>query len=279
MTSDTFRAEVEYEIAHPRQSVLAALPLLGLRADGRLLDVGCGAGVHLGLFARALGPAGQVVGLDRDAARLDLAAAPWESEIAAGQIALRAGDHDALPATDGAFDCAWAAAVLHHAQDPLTTLREMARAVRPGGTVAVLDADTAGSFPLLPWSPELDARLRAAAWAAHAADYDGALPYHFSGYIGRELPRLLREAGLRGIGIHPLPEVERPPLDPRRAAQLRDWLLDPFAGRLRDFLAPRDFKQLQALFDPASNDDILWSPDFFLARTWFLAIGHVPATR
>lgn len=275
MVGEAYREGVAYEIAHPRQSIVAAVAALGLGPGQRVLDVGCGAGPHLGLFAQAVAPGGQVVGLDLAADRLALAAERWSAEVAAGTIALREGDHDALSARAGEFDAAWSSAVLHHAERPLAMLGEMARVVRPGGLVAVLDGDTGGSFPVLPWPPELEQRLRAAAWAGQEAQFDGTLPYYFAGYIGRQMPRLLREAGLTDVQILPLPDVDRAPLDPQREAEIRGWFTGPFASRVRDFLAPRDWARFTALFDPDAPDYLLTSPDFFLARTSFLGLGRV----
>jgi ubiquinone/menaquinone biosynthesis C-methylase UbiE len=44
MVSETYRAEVEYEIAHPRQGIAAAVAALGLGPGQRVLDVGLGSG-------------------------------------------------------------------------------------------------------------------------------------------------------------------------------------------------------------------------------------------
>ena len=276
MPRDALRTEVAYEIAHPRQSILSAITALGLGPGQRVIDVGCGAGAHLGLFAREVAPGGVVVGLDHAADRLALAAELWSDAIVSGAIELRAGDHDALPVQDAAFDLAWSSLVLHHARQPLIMLGELARVVRPGGAVAVLDGDTGGSFPVLPWPPDLEHRLRAAAWAGQEDNFDGALPNHFAGYVGRQLPRLLREAGLRDVRLLAVSDLDRAPLPPQREAEIRAWFTGPFAGRVRDFLAPRDFARLLAHFDPDSPSYLPASPDFFLARTYFLGLGQVP---
>jgi ubiquinone/menaquinone biosynthesis C-methylase UbiE len=49
------------------------------------------------------------------------------------------GDVARLPLEDDSMDVAFANMVLHRAGDPIAMLREMARVVRPGGTVAVND--------------------------------------------------------------------------------------------------------------------------------------------
>lgn len=45
----------------------------------------------------------------------------------------------ALPLEDASVDAAFANMVLHHAEDPPSMLREMARVVKPGGVVAIVD--------------------------------------------------------------------------------------------------------------------------------------------
>lgn len=270
------RAEAAYEIAHPPESVLAAVTALGLRPGMRVLDIGCGPGAHLGLFADAVDPGGEVVGLDIAPKHLSVAAELCAERVATGALRVVDGDLHALPFEAGTFDVAWSSATLHHEVEPGAVLAEWARVVRPGGAVAVMDGDSAGSFPLLPWPRALEQRLRAAAFRAAEEHYGGKLPYHFDGYIGRRLPRLLREAGLTEVSFHAFADVDRAPLDPPREAELRGWFLGWFAGRLADFLAPHDHARFAALFDPRSADYLLGHPDFFHARTRFMAVGRVP---
>lgn len=257
-------------------TILSALTALDLAPGGRVLDAGCGSGPHLGHFARAVGPGGLVVGLDRDVAALRRASAARKELQRQGTVVLCAGDHDAPPFADATFDLVWLSATLHHAPDPATTLFALRRLVRPSGQIAVLDADEAGSFPFLPWPPDFEARLRAASAAAALAGYDGALPYRYHPYLGRALPALFRTAGLQGVRPLPLAEITRAPLGPDRAAAIHGWFTGPFLGRVGPFLAPRDRDHLLRLVAPTGADSLLSSPDFFLARTWFLGIGHVP---
>lgn len=56
-----------------------------------------------------------------------------------GRVALRAGEAGALPLADGEVDAALAHMVLHYLPAPSDALREMARVVRPGGAVVVVD--------------------------------------------------------------------------------------------------------------------------------------------
>lgn len=262
------------EIEHPRQGVVAAIDALGLEPGMRVIDIGCGAGVHLTLLAGKVAPGGTVVGLDIDDERIELARELCRNQIAAGTIEARVADLHDTPVDGGSFDVVWSSAVLHHEISPVETLRHFRTLVRPGGIVAVLDGDSGGSFPCLPWSPELELRLRAATLRAQQEEHGGTLDYHFSGYIGRNLPRLFREAGLSNIRLHAVTEVDRAPLDPQRIAELREWYTTWFSRRVRDYLAPVDMQRFLSLVDPASPDDLLTQPDFFQARMSFLATGR-----
>lgn len=264
-----------YELRHPRADVVAAIAALGLRPGMRLIDIGCGPGAHLGLFADGVIPGGKVVGLDSDSERLAIAVELHPELAAEGSIQFEEGDLHDLPFEDDTFDVAWMSAVLHHEETPLDALAEMARVTRPGGLVAVLDGDTGGSFPCLPWPPAFELRLRAADLRAQDESYGGTLPYHFAGFTGRALTRLLREAGLVDIRLCAFTDVDRAPLDPPRERELCDWYLNSFGRRIHDHLAPRDWEQLRAYVTPESDAYLLGDPDFFQVRVTFLGLGQL----
>ena len=215
-----------------------------------------------------------MTGLDPDGERIALAGELNRAGIDAGGLTVCEGDATRLPFADGEFDVAWCSLVLHHIDDPVAALREMARVVRPGGLVAALDGDDDGSFPMLPWTPEFEARLRAAAMRGQQEHFGGHLGHHYSSHTGRDLPRLLREGGLADIRILPLSEIDRAPLDPTREAEIANWFSGPLARRIGDYLAPVDRQRLEAYFNPDSETYLLANPDFFMARTWFLALGR-----
>jgi SAM-dependent methyltransferase len=269
-------AQVRDEAARPRPSVLAAIAAVAPAAGWRVLDAGCGPGPHLGLLLDAVAPGGSVVGLDLEADRLEVAAAHWAKEVAAGRLRLERGDLMRLPFPGAAFDLAWSSLALHHVADPGQAVRELARVVAPGGLVVILDGDDGASFPGLPWPPALEARLRAAVFRGAAEDYGGQLDYAYVPYLGRDLPRLCREAGLADIQLRIVADVDRAPLGDARAAEIGDWVRDWLDGRVRDYLAPTDRAAVLALFDPARPGYLPRDPDFFLSRSWFLVTGRRP---
>ena len=70
-------------------------------------------------------------------------------------VAFAVGDVYALEHADDSFDVVHAHQVLQHLTDPVAALRELRRVARPGGVVAVRDADYAG-MTWFPASPVLD---------------------------------------------------------------------------------------------------------------------------
>ena len=111
--------------------------VLGLRPGDRLLDLGCGGGRHAFEAARR---GATVVALDVDLAELKdvrqlFTALAVEAPAPLGTVV--GGDALHLPFPDGAFDRVIAAEVLEHIPDDGAAAAELARVLRPGGTMAV----------------------------------------------------------------------------------------------------------------------------------------------
>lgn len=118
-----------------------------------VLDLGCGSGTITIDIASRVAP-GRVVGLDQDAGVLDRAAG-FSREAGLANVTFRNGDAYRLDLADDSVDLAHAHQVLQHLADPVAALRELARVTRPGGTVAVRDADYS-AFTWYPASPGLN---------------------------------------------------------------------------------------------------------------------------
>jgi SAM-dependent methyltransferase len=112
---------------------------LGLAPGERLLDVGCGLGeAALGL-AQDLGEGGEVVGVDASERMLRVA----RSSAAAARCRVRftLGDACSLDEPDDAFDAVRCERTLQWIDDPAAAVAEMARVVRPGGRISLIDTD------------------------------------------------------------------------------------------------------------------------------------------
>ncbi|MET9334598.1 methyltransferase domain-containing protein [Streptomyces cellulosae] len=128
----------------------AAYLLGALRPSMRVLDVGCGPGTVTADLA-ALVPGGHVTGLDREPGILERARAVAE-ERGLRNTDFVTGDVHALGFPDDTFDVVHAHQVLQHVGDPVAALREMRRVTRPGGYVAVRDAD----YAAMTWYPSVE---------------------------------------------------------------------------------------------------------------------------
>jgi ubiquinone/menaquinone biosynthesis C-methylase UbiE len=111
----------------------AAVAELGLRAGDRVLDAGCGTGRALPPLRAAVGPSGVVLGADLTPAMLAAAVRAGRDQ----EGALLLADVAALPLRSGSLDAVFAAGLIAHLPRPAENLGELARVVRPGGTLAL----------------------------------------------------------------------------------------------------------------------------------------------
>ncbi len=102
-------------------------------------DIVADVGTGTGFMIQGLAPlAARVHGFDESPemlaiARQNLAAFP--------NVELREAAGDKLPVPDRSFDAVFANMYLHHAPDPLRAIAEMARVLRPGGRLVIMDID------------------------------------------------------------------------------------------------------------------------------------------
>jgi SAM-dependent methyltransferase len=97
------------------------------RVQGRVLDVGCGAGSVAKAVKRAR-PDLEVFGCDLSQSALAAAATP-----SAEGVDFRLATAERLPFGDGEMDFVWIFDVLEHVESPASVLKEIARVLKPGG--------------------------------------------------------------------------------------------------------------------------------------------------
>ena len=157
-----------------------------LKPQMRILDVGCGPGtITAGLADRV--PRGHVTGIDTAP---DVLRQARELTNDRDNLDFATGDVYALDYPDGTFCVVHAHQVLQHLSNPVRALREMRRVTKPGGLVAIRDADY-GAMVWYPQVPVLDDWL---ALYHRVARGNGGEPD-----AGRRLHVWAREAGLTDV--------------------------------------------------------------------------------
>ncbi|HKA93287.1 MAG TPA: methyltransferase domain-containing protein [Acidimicrobiia bacterium] len=215
--------------------------LLHVKPGARLLDVGCGTGHDTRALAVAAGPEGIAIGIDASAVMLKSAQSRGGSYLQA--------DARALPYSDGAFDGTRVDRVLQHVAGPEEAVGELVRITRPGGRLVAIDPDQETLVADLP-DVELLRKVK-----EYRRDRNLC-----NGSIGRQLPRLFREAGLTDVDCEAATLVLT---DPHDAFGFRTW---PKLMLAEGLLTDDELARWDDAVDTAvAGGDFLYSVTFFIA--------------
>ena len=158
---------------------LAALPAFA-DSEWTVGDLGCGTGQLTATLAPFVG---RVIAVDASAAMLQAARKRLQGFE---NVELRRGDLEALPIDDARLDAATLALVLHHVPEPWRALAEVARVLKPGGRLLIVD--------MLPHDRE---------------SYRQQMGHVWLGFSDEHLRRILMESGFEQIRTVPLPPDAR----------------------------------------------------------------------
>ena len=137
------------------------LDRLGLPADARILDAGCGSGRNMVELARR----GTVTGIELSPTSVAIARERGCGEVVEGSVLQ-------MPFADDSFDLAVSLDVIEHLEDDLAALRELRRTVAPGGALLV-------TVPAYQWL-----------WSGH-----DVINHHHRRYTRASLQRVAEQAG------------------------------------------------------------------------------------
>ena len=115
----------------------ATVAASGVRAGSSVLDCATGTGDLALAFKRAVGPTGRVVGTDFNADMLSYA--PGKAQRKGLDVEFAVADAMHLPYADATFDAASISFGIRNVDEPRVALADMARVVKPGGKVVVLE--------------------------------------------------------------------------------------------------------------------------------------------
>lgn len=193
----SFSSDIEAEIRRLNAQVdlfwpveRELFPRFGLKDGMDVLDCGCGPGRLLELLKASM-PALACVGLEIDGLLVE----EGRKRIAGSGLTdctILQGSAEKPGMDPGSFDFIILRMVLEHVPDPAAALRSLTALLRPGGRIAVVSNDFDHHLRTDPAVPELEVL-----YAAYRASRrrDGGDPC-----LGRRVPRLLMDAGLRLVG-------------------------------------------------------------------------------
>ena len=130
------------------------------RLGGRVLDVGVGTGLELPMFDSNV----RLVGIDLSDPMLEIARYRVARKNLANVEDLRVMDAMNLEFEDGAFDAVVAPYVVTTVPDPRRTLEEMARVVRPGGEIVIVNHIGADTGPIAAIEALMERRAEKLGW-------------------------------------------------------------------------------------------------------------------
>lgn len=181
-------------------AVTDAVATLTCASEARVLDLGTGSGVALPALAAK---SAHVLAIDLDARLVEAAADHVKRAGVASRVECRVSRVEDLldTAAGSSFDVVWAGDVLwrNYFPDPESTVRSLARLLRPGGTLAVFTGNWFVSR-FLCGHPELEHRLQAASARRWHVPADGDPTHH------EQAGRWLIEAGFSDVSVsmHPI---------------------------------------------------------------------------
>ena len=162
-------------------------------AGESILDVGSGPGFLACELAEEVGASGRVVGVDISSAMNSIASRRVAASGFGDRAEILEGDATALAFADATFDAAVSMQVIEYLAEPDAALHQLARVLRPGGRLVIIDTD----WDSLVW--EATDRRRAAriaaAWNEHLPDP----------YLPRSLAPRLRAAGFEVSEVRIVP--------------------------------------------------------------------------
>lgn len=235
---------------------------IGIVDGARVLEIGCGPRGCLDLLSERVGTSGLVVGVELSPEAVELARV-FLAERGLQNVDVLAGDACSAGLAEGSFDLVTSRLVLVTIPHPEQVISAAVGLTRPGGAVAFHEVDMAACVcdpPAQAWTTLID--LYQAVSNKNGNDF----------YLGRRLPRLLRQGGLLDVHVNPIMHVH-PPGDPRRTLLLE--FADNFKDRIvaQDLATETEFNDLKQTL-AAHLDD----PDtVVLFGPYIQAWGHTPA--
>lgn len=198
--SEAERARLRAQALEHDSTARWLLQEVGVRPGWTVLDIGCGPVGILAVLAEMVGPAGVVVGLEREDRFVEMARADV-ARNAINNVTIVQGDALSTGLEHDSFDLVHERLVLVNVPERSELVAEMVALTRPGGVVALEDIDNVSWLcepPHESWTVLLG--------VFHQTFRSGG----GDPFVGRRLPTLLTEAGVVDVQLHVHAAVPQP---------------------------------------------------------------------
>ena len=250
----------------------AIIKSLSIRPGQLVLDFATGDGTYAQWLARDVAPTGKVLALDISPAFLEVARRSSKRLAVAPRIEFLQADIHRLPVATNSVDLVWCAHSLHSFPDPFVAISRMIETVRPGGRVAVFENDELHHV-LFPWPVEIELAIKRAELSSFIENSERPRKH----YVGRDLCRLFRAAGLRRCKARAVAFSRQAPLD-RAARSFFTSYLKNLRCRIGQHLEPSLRELVDRLSSSRSKLSLLSSPDLSVTCVNHVMIGSKPLT-
>jgi phosphatidylethanolamine/phosphatidyl-N-methylethanolamine N-methyltransferase len=175
------------------------------RLGGRVLDVGVGTGLELPMFSNNV----KITGVDLSDPMLQIARKRVADLKLTNVEDLRVMDAMNLEYADDSFDGAVAPYVITTVPDPMRTMDEMARVVRPGGEIIIVNHIGADSGPIAMIERFMEKRAEKLGWRPQ-------FPWEIIGDWIKSRPglELVERRRLNPLGLFTIARIRKVPGDP-----------------------------------------------------------------
>jgi SAM-dependent methyltransferase len=182
--SDREQVRLERQAAALRPITERLFRSAGIGPAMSVLDAGCGVGDVSAIAAELVSGSGRVVGFDRDARQVSVAAARFARHANVSVVEATIDDPP-----EGQFDAVVGRLVLMYQPDLVAAVESLTRRVRPGGVVAFIEINLRPDGSQMIYWPQtpLDQQIRS--WVQRGF---GSAHY----FVGLQLPSVFRRAGL-----------------------------------------------------------------------------------
>ena len=230
---------------------------IGIGPGSRVVEIGCGPQGCLELLSDRVGAEGYVIGVELSEHAVETARR-FLANRGITNAEVRQGHGASTGLETQSFDFATARLVLVNVPEPEKIVAEMVALVKPGGIVALHEADWIAHL-CDPALPEWDRLMQALVTYSKENGIDL--------YIGRRIARMLRAAGLTDIRLNPLvhvyePDHSRRPIFLQFVHNLRDRIVE------RGLLSEPEFAECYSSLERHIGDPNTFVMSHIFVQAW-----------